>query len=349
MKDITNQRFGKLIAIEPHHQDKYNSWWWLCKCDCGGEKVVKGSNLIRKDTKSCGCLYKTSKITHGFSKSKLYLIYQRAYRGCYIPQDKLYYLLGAKGIKMVEEWLDITNFIAWACSTKYKEGLFLARIDKEGPFSPDNCKWVDSEEMNNTKANNHYLTYNNKTLTLAQWELETKIPAATLATRLTRGWTEERALITPVHKYDSPFSNAQDPSKEDTVRLKRIFYQIKRRCYCEKDASYLRYGGRGITICEEWLEDSSSFFSWAFAHHYASNLTIDRIDNDGNYCPENCRWATHKENNNNRNNCRYITYKGVTLTLSGWAREINLSKKIIKWRLDNGWTIERTLTTPKQK
>lgn len=132
-------------------------------------------------------------------------------------------------------------------------------------------------------------------------------------------------------------------------RLNNILRAMKQRCYNPKAKFYCNYGGRGIKICPEWLDKENgleNFYNWAIANGYKDNLTIDRIDNNGNYEPSNCRWATPKEQGNNTRANHLITYNGKTQTLTQWANEKRVKRCTLQMRLKRGWTIEKTLNTP---
>ena len=129
-------------------------------------------------------------------------------------------------------------------------------------------------------------------------------------------------------------------------RIDRIYNNMKSRCFNPKFIEYNLYGGRGITVCDEWKNDSTKFFRWAMENGYSDDLTLDRIDSNGNYEPSNCRWMTLKEQQNNRRNNRLITYNGKTQTAAKWADEVNISQKTLHSRLRHGWSIEKALTSP---
>lgn len=118
------------------------------------------------------------------------------------------------------------------------------------------------------------------------------------------------------------------------------------RCTNPGNAHYKNYGGRGITICNEWVDSFSSFYNWAINNGWDFNLKIDRINNDGNYCPENCRFVTRRENQNNRRNTIFVTHNGITKPLTHWAEEYNINRSVLRLRICNGWNIEDALTCP---
>lgn len=129
------------------------------------------------------------------------------------------------------------------------------------------------------------------------------------------------------------------------TRLYRIWSGIKTRCFDVNSHAYGRYGGRGITMCNEWKNDFLSFYEWSIANGYSDNLTIDRIDNEKGYSPSNCRWATYKEQCNNQSSNRYWTAFGETHTVAEWSDIKGIPDQTLRARvLRYGWPVERALT-----
>ena len=120
------------------------------------------------------------------------------------------------------------------------------------------------------------------------------------------------------------------------TRLYGIWNSMKQRTENPKTISYEYYGGRGITVCDEWRDSFEAFRDWAQESGYRDDLTIDRINVDGNYDPGNCRWATRKEQMHNTRRCHYITVDGVTKDLTQWAQTIGLSTGAIGWAIQSG-------------
>ena len=112
-------------------------------------------------------------------------------------------------------------------------------------------------------------------------------------------------------------------------RIYGIWHGMKRRC----DSRNKNYGGRGITVCNEWKNSFDTFYEWALNNGYNETLTIDRIDVNGNYCPENCRWATITEQQNNKRTNVIIEYDGVSHTVSEWAKILNIKRETLVKRL----------------
>lgn len=132
------------------------------------------------------------------------------------------------------------------------------------------------------------------------------------------------------------------------TRLYRIYKKMYRRCYCPKTKWYENYGGRGITICPEWLGEHGfeKFAKWALSNGYADNLTIDRKDNNKGYSPDNCRWATAKEQANNTRSTIFLTYNGETKPASEWSEITGIPQDTLTYRKRHGWTDEECIETP---
>lgn len=126
------------------------------------------------------------------------------------------------------------------------------------------------------------------------------------------------------------------------LRIYRIWSKIKLRCYNKNDDfHYNLYGKCGITVCDEWKNDFMAFYNWAMANGYNDNLTIDRIDVNGNYGPANCRWATIKEQCNNRRNTIIVKYNGLSKSLTEWAEYLNISYSTLRKRFHRGISLDK--------
>ncbi len=130
-------------------------------------------------------------------------------------------------------------------------------------------------------------------------------------------------------------------------RLYRLWYGIKYRCnpLTTDTKNYRNYAMRGITICNEWESDFMAFYNWAQSNGYREGLQLDRINNNGNYGPDNCRFVDFTTNNNNKRNNHYLEYNGKRQTIPEWARELNISEKTIATRIHYNLPIEKVLST----
>lgn len=136
---------------------------------------------------------------------------------------------------------------------------------------------------------------------------------------------------------------------EKVNRLYRIWCNMRYRCSKPYNTAYERYGGRGIEVCDEWnnLENGfNNFEKWSNEHGYEEKLTIDRIDNNGNYEPSNCRWVDMKAQCRNKEISRRLNYNGESLQINDFAEKYNLTVKAVEKRIKNGWNMERIANTP---
>lgn len=208
-KDMTGLRFGRLTVLE-RAGSKNGLATWRCRCDCGKETTVAGDVLRNGNTRSCGCLQRETRsklgssmvaelsdrnTKHGMSRTRLYGIWENIKTRCQNPKSDDYHRYGGRGITICPEWRDsFEAFRDWALANGYRDDLTIERIDTDGDYFPENCKWATMKEQSNNRRSNVPITYNGKTQTIAQWAAEIGITHMTLWKRLKRGWPIEKAL-----------------------------------------------------------------------------------------------------------------------------------------------------------
>ena len=124
---------------------------------------------------------------------------------------------------------------------------------------------------------------------------------------------------------------------------------MKNRCYNPKHKNYLNYNGKGISICDEWKNDFELFYDWSISNGYKKGLSIDRVNNNGNYEPKNCRWVTKREQMWNTSKNKIIEYKNENRCLAEWCDILNLNYETIQSRFHRGWSIDKSFETPIRK
>lgn len=196
VKDITGQKFGRLTALyRLHNYHDKNHTRWLCACDCGNLVEVQLSNLTNNHTTSCGCYY-----YKGYNKldkvgRRIYNIWRGMKLRCCSIKSNRYKYYGRRGIKVCDEWKDnFQVFYDWALNNGYKEGLTIDRINVDGNYSPENCRFATIKQQARNKSNNRNFTINGETHCLSEWCEILGLNRNTVNTRLKRNWTIEKAL-----------------------------------------------------------------------------------------------------------------------------------------------------------
>lgn len=199
--DLTGQVFGRLTVVGYSHS-KYDAYW-KCVCTCGAECVVRGLGLKAGDSTSCGCYHKESAslrfTTHGMVGCPEYCTWKRIRQRCNNNKNPDYPQYGGRGIVVCSEWSSFEQFYADMGPRPSKDHS-LDRIDNNGNYCKNNCRWATANEQANNKRSNKALTHKGETRTMSQWAAESGMCYSTLRGRIRRGWDMDRALTEPVGK-----------------------------------------------------------------------------------------------------------------------------------------------------
>lgn len=214
VNDIVGNKYGRLTVIKFDHSKPVVlkngikngfRYFYLCQCECGAYTITSRNALFCGESKSCGCYrkeqaYKANYKLNKYTNTRLYGIWIKAKQRCNNPNNHAFKNYGGRGITMCKEWFNNSKtFIDWAMTNGYQENLTLDRIDVNGNYEPNNCRWVDMKTQCNNKRNNHNLTFNGETHTIKEWAAIIGIKRETLRNRINYfGWSIEKALTTPL-------------------------------------------------------------------------------------------------------------------------------------------------------
>lgn len=217
--------FGRLTVISYAGKSASKHSLWLCRCECGNERLIRRGTLTTGHTLSCGCYRRSMKVgfKHGESKTRLYNIWNQMIHRCSDNKNISYPLYGGRGICVCDEWGDFERFKSWALENGYAKGLVIDRIDSDSNYGPDNCRWVTQKENSNNKRNNRYLTIDGVTKTAKQWAEQKGINYATLIYRMNKGITDAKRLF--------------DKNSNSHVRERDIQGRYRKRCKSEEKTS----------------------------------------------------------------------------------------------------------------
>lgn len=214
--DLLGKRFSRYVVIakaEPYYNKDgtIQCAGWLCKCDCGNVKRVRGNSLVMNKTKSCGCANRekpSNNITHHMSNSIIYMKYKGMKARCYNPNCKAFKHYGARGILVCDEWVNnFESFYQWSIANGYSDKLSLERIDVNGNYEPTNCKWILFKEQAFNKRNS-ILTDSGESIAKLAREIGI-VPPNIARGRYKNGWSLYNALHIPVLKKGERFEKSE--------------------------------------------------------------------------------------------------------------------------------------------
>ena len=323
VSSFVGQKFGKLTVVKLHHtkqlfyKGKKNGirYYYLCKCDCGKEKLASLECLRSGHTQSCGCAFKGCNLQDlkGQRFGRLTVI---SYQGAKSRQS-MWLCKCDCGNTIITSANSLKKGLTKSCGCYQREfisklGLTKALDLKGKRFG----KLTAIKRAENSKQNT------------AKWLCKCDCGNTTIvsATYLANGHTKSCGCLKFVKGRNAKhgFSGTS---------LNRIYCGIKRRCYVKACKEYKYYGNRGIKMCEDWLNNPKSFYNWATNNGYKIGLTIERIDVNGNYEPNNCKWIERKEQSKNRRTSIPITYNNETHILSEWSEITGIDYRTIKDRI----------------
>lgn len=312
-KNLIGSIFGRLKVVEKANLPNKRVAYWICECTCGNLRTVSESDLLRGHIKSCGC-----------------------------PKQKENLINRKFGSWTVIDYAENLNgTIAWLCQCSCENKtikIVNASSLKSGDSKSCGCLNKRMDDLTGKHFGNWIVLNRDDSISksaetrwICECQCKNKILKSVSGKTLKNGTSKSCGCLSSEHSIKHHLA---------TSRIYGIFKGMKQRCYNNNDTAFKYYGGRGIKVCAEWLDKETgfvNFYNWSIENGYTDDLTIDRIDSNGNYEPDNCRWATAKEQANNKRNTIYVVIKGEKKKLDEWSSISGINKSTIRKRIRKGW------------
>jgi hypothetical protein len=337
--DITGRRFGRLVAIAVDHTVKYSKdivQHWLCKCDCGNTAIAAKPALLRGAIVSCGCYAREKSKENGSARN-------------IDITGKRYGRLTAIKLDHSKKYKDGSTGQWWLCKCDCGSEVVvskgnLGRCTRScGCLSKETTKKINKERNEDITGKRF-----GRLVAIRLDHVKEQNHGSPLQYWLCRCDCGNEKVVLKYALGKSTFSCGcylkEEASKRASrhgganTNLYKRWSSMKERCFRKTHVHYKNYGGRGITVCDEWKNSFEAFRDWALNNGYEKGLQLDRIDNDGNYEPSNCRWATRTRQANNRRTNKYIEHNGERLTFAEWSQRLGASTNIVDKRMLEGWS-----------
>lgn len=214
LPNLIGQRFGRWLVVSQAERDKKGQVQYNCRCDCGTERIIRRTSLTSGNSRSCGCLSRDvaakNETTHGDTGCRLYRIWAGIIQRCCNNRERYEWeKYGGRGITVCDEWRKYEPFKEWAMDNGYRDDLSIDRIDPNGNYCPENCRWATTYEQSNNKRTSKIIEFNGETGTVREFADKYGLAYSCLYTRLRNGWSVEKALLTPTQKANHRMTNAQ--------------------------------------------------------------------------------------------------------------------------------------------
>lgn len=309
-RDIKGERFGKLTVKERDLSNPNSKTKWFCECDCGKVVSKYSYDLTKGIIKDCGCSRMIDLKNKKFGKLLVIERSEKKSKG----REVIWDCQCDCGKTVAVSSRSLRNGLTKSCGCLHKLNLKGQKFGRLTVLEMDKV-------------------IKNKTMWKCLCDCGNEV--SVFGSNLKRGNSLSCGCMA-----NEMLSKRMTTHKKSYTRIYGIWIGMKQRCFNPNVKSYSNYGQKGIRVCDEWMGENGfqNFYDWSMLNGYNDELSIDRIDVNGNYEPSNCRWANNETQMNNMSTNVYLTYKGKTQTITQWSKETGIKAATLNYRHRNGWS-----------